>query len=111
MGGLSPLNFTIRGARAPVAPPVPPPLLAQTDAWEIMTAEGVQILNDSNMHWVCMSTIGCTENTVNVYDSLNSKVSPAVVKQIFYIARLLLSLFRPLTARFNQGAAIVAFLP
>ena len=57
-------------------------ILAQTDAWEIMTAEGVQILNDSNKHWVCMSTIGCTEHTVNVYDSLNSKVSPAVVKQI-----------------------------
>ena len=57
-------------------------ILAQTDAWEIMTAEGVQILNDTNKHWVCMSTIGCTANTVNVYDSLNSKASPAVVKQI-----------------------------
>ena len=47
-----------------------------------MTAEDIQILNDSNKHWVCMSTIGCTENTVNVYDSLNYKVSPIVVKQI-----------------------------
>ena len=33
-GGLSPLNFTIRGARAPVAPPVPPPLQARQD-WYI----------------------------------------------------------------------------
>ena len=27
-------------------------ILAKTDTWEIITAEGIQILNDLNKHWV-----------------------------------------------------------
>ena len=47
-----------------------------------MVDEGVQILNDSNKHWVCVSTIGCPPNTINIYDSLCGKVSPHIIKQI-----------------------------
>ena len=58
------------------------PTLAQTGGWNILVSEGVQILNDSNKHWVCVSTIGCSPNTIDLYDSLSSKASPNLIKQI-----------------------------
>ena len=47
-----------------------------------MVGEGIQILNDSNKHWICVSTIVCPPNTINIYDSLCGKVSTHIIKQI-----------------------------
>ena len=58
------------------------PTLAEAGRCNIMVGEGIQILNDSNKHWICVSTIGCPPNTINIYDSLCGKVSPHIIKQI-----------------------------
>ena len=58
------------------------PTLAEAGRCNILVSEGVQILNDSNKHWVCVSTIGCPPNSINIYDSLCGKVSPHIIKQI-----------------------------
>lgn len=50
-----------------------------------MQADGVQILNNSNSHWVCVSTIQCGSTTtlrIWLYDSLHSRASSQVVQQI-----------------------------
>ena len=49
-----------------------------------MVGEGVQILNESNTHWLCVSTIGCQPDEVSIYDSKlrKTKVHPQVTKQI-----------------------------
>ena len=46
-----------------------------------LTHESVQVLN-SNKHWVCVSTIGCSPGHINVYDSLFSTPPPALVQQV-----------------------------
>lgn len=47
--------------------------LCTASAWEIMAAEEVHSLNDSNEHWVCMYVQ--RTSTVDVYHSLSAKVS------------------------------------
>ena len=49
-----------------------------------MASEGVQILNESNSHWLCISTIGCPNNEVALYDSRlrKSKVHQHITRQI-----------------------------
>ena len=49
-----------------------------------MAGEGVQILNESNSHWLCVSTISCQKDEVSIYDSRlrKTKVHPHVTKQI-----------------------------
>lgn len=32
--------------------------------------EFIQILHTGNAHWVCVSSVGCEDGTVNLYDSL-----------------------------------------
>ena len=44
--------------------------LSQTGTWPVITSEGVQILNESNAHWVCVSTVGCPANIINLYNCL-----------------------------------------
>ena len=51
-----------------------PTILSQNNGWSIMKEGGVQILNENNLHWLCISTIGCPDNVVDkVYDSIRSK--------------------------------------
>ena len=45
------------------------PTLAKAGRCNILVGGGIQILNDSNKHWVRVSTIGCPPNTINIYDS------------------------------------------
>ena len=50
-----------------------------------MTSEGVQIINQSNSHWICVSTIGCAPDTAYFYDSMlynKSHLHPQVTKDI-----------------------------
>ena len=59
-----------------------PSTLSQTGQWQVMSSEGIQILHSGN-HWLCVSTIGCPGNTINLYDSMNrSKTSQSIVAQI-----------------------------
>ena len=39
------------------------------------TGEFVQVLNVANNHWITISTIGCEDSTVNVYESLRGYLS------------------------------------
>ena len=61
-----------------------PTIYGQTGQWDIMAGEGVQILNESNSHWLCMSSIGCPSDEVAIYDSRlkKSKVHPQIIRQI-----------------------------
>ena len=38
--------------------------------FDIVTSEFIQILHTGHMHWVCVSSIGCTPGIVKLYDSL-----------------------------------------
>lgn len=57
-------------------------LLGSTLAFNVITNEFIQILHDSNLHWLLMSTFGCTDGQVNIYDSLMSPPSLQVQLQI-----------------------------
>lgn len=46
-----------------------------------MRSGGVQIINANYNHWVCLSTLSTPPNSVDVYDSLNTRVSPHISKQ------------------------------
>ena len=59
-----------------------PLTLSQTGQWQVISSVGIQILHSDN-HWLCVSTIGCPGNTINLYDSMNHrKTSPSLVVQI-----------------------------
>ena len=104
MGGL---NF--RGAIAPVAPVVPPPLLTddlinaaqgllksqfphinglqevglgQTLSFAIQTEEFIQILHTGYCHWVTVSTIGCKDGEINIFDSFPAALTSDLMNQI-----------------------------
>lgn len=61
------------------------PTLQETNQWDVMRAEGVQILNENSNHWVCISTRECPPDTVNVYDSVKTKISTHITRQVSYI--------------------------
>ena len=46
-------------------------LLADTLTWPIPNRPFIQILNKGGNHWITISNLGCVENEVNVYDSLD----------------------------------------
>ena len=49
-------------------------ILKETGQWDIMASDGIQILNQTNTHWLCVTTIGCVQGEVSIYDSkLNKK--------------------------------------
>ena len=50
-----------------------PTIFCQNHRWDVMRTEGVQILNNSNMHWLCISTMSCPTDVVNIYDSIKTK--------------------------------------
>ncbi len=59
-----------------------PPERCQENLWQIMRSARVQIINDSNRHWLCISTFGCPPDTIDVYDSLKTTISPHVREKI-----------------------------
>ena len=51
--------------------------------FSVQKGEFVQVLHDGNIHWVCISNIGCKENEINYYDSLRGgRVSWYLLQQI-----------------------------
>ena len=62
-----------------------PTFLGKAHQWKVMTSEGVKIINQSNSHWICLSTIGCAPDTAYFYDSMlynKSCLHPQVTKDI-----------------------------
>ena len=51
--------------------------------FSVQKGEFVQVLHDENIHWVCISNIGCKEQEINYYDSLRgSRVSWYLLQEI-----------------------------
>ena len=51
--------------------------------FSVQKGEFVQVLHDGNIHWVCISNIGCKENEIKYYDSLRgSRVSWYLMQHI-----------------------------
>ena len=59
-----------------------PPTLQQVNAFQVHSGEFVQIVNVRNNHWCVVSSVGCEEGVVNVYNSLYSSVSEDTVSLI-----------------------------
>ena len=58
---LKQLNPNIEGFQRPTLGPI--------RAFDIVAGEFIQILNTGGNHWICLSSIGCTNGHVNLYDS------------------------------------------
>ena len=56
-------------------------LLSKTLSFQAQDCEFIQILNCANRHWVCISTIGCKPQVVNVYDSMRTGDVPFGAKE------------------------------
>ena len=65
-----------------------PPTLQEVLGFQVHSREFVQIIHVRNNHWCVVSTVGCENGAVNVYDSLYSTVSS---KTIHLIASLICS--------------------
>ena len=50
-------------------------LLQQNFSWDIPTSEFVQVLHVNGNHWITISNIGVSDNSVNVYDSLYNGIT------------------------------------
>ena len=46
-----------------------------------MTGEFVQISRTGHSHWVCISSVGCQPNVVNLFDSLSHDIIEREVKE------------------------------
>ena len=50
-------------------------LLQQNFSWDIPTSDFVQVLHVNGNHWITISNIGVSDNSVNVYDSLYNGIT------------------------------------
>ena len=58
-----------------------PPFLEQLNQYKSITSNGVQIVNENNNHWLCVSTISSPPNSIDLYNSLPRKLSYHLSKQ------------------------------
>ena len=42
----------------------------------------VQCLNLGSNHWITVSTVGCSQNIVKIYDSMNIRLSSSIIETI-----------------------------
>ena len=66
-----------------------PTVLGESHQWDAFSSEGVQIMHQSNNHWVCVTAIGCPPDTTYFYDSLLCNKSRLPVQLTEGIASLL----------------------
>ena len=52
-----------------------PPCVQHVLAFKVHSGEFIQIVHVRNNHWCVVSTVGCENGVVNVYDSLYPSVS------------------------------------
>ena len=66
--------------------------LQEVSASEVLCGEFVQVINVRANHWCCVSTVGCGEGVLHVYDSMCSCASvsndilPVIAKMLFFPA-------------------------
>ena len=58
------------------------PTLQKVFAFQVHSGEFVQIIHVRNSHWCVLSTVGCQEGVVHVYDSLYKTLSKEIVRLI-----------------------------
>ena len=59
------------------------PIIQCTRTFEIhREKEFIQCLNQGGNHWIMVSSIACSRNTVRIHDSLNLQLSPTIVEVI-----------------------------
>ena len=59
------------------------PTLGPWRNFNVVTSDFIQILHTGNSHWVCVSSIGCPEGQINLYDSLyNNIIATEVEEQV-----------------------------
>ena len=80
---------------------------------DIETAEFVQILNISGVHWIIISMIRCSPGDINIFDSLPTIDQPKRAKEL--IAAIVCTPKRNITLHFQAAqikvvAMIVVFL-
>ena len=46
------------------------PMLSQTLTFDVQRGEFVQVINSGTSHWICLSTVGCDVDSINVYDCM-----------------------------------------
>ena len=79
-----------------------PPALQKVFAFQVHSGEFVQIINVGNKHWCVVSTVGCDNGVVEVYDSLYTSIP---VKTIRLIASLVCSTASKLDIRMMDVAS------
>ena len=57
-------------------------VLGENLSMEMQKGEYVQILCISGNHWICISSIGCQQSTINVYDSLHGHLDAHTKKLV-----------------------------
>ena len=70
-------------------------------SFDIETAEFVQILNISGVHWITISTIGCSPGDINIFDSLPTIDLPKRAKE--QIAAIVCTPKRKITLHFQAA--------
>ena len=59
-----------------------PTYLEQKTQFKPIPKSGVQIVNENNQHWACLSTLSSPSHTIDLYDSLKTKkISSHILKQ------------------------------
>ena len=58
------------------------PALGEKLAMEPQSGEFIQIIHMSSNHWITLSTVGCELSTINLYDSLNRRLSMQAQKLV-----------------------------
>ncbi len=48
---------------------------------DIVTSEFIQVIHTGNSHWVSLSSVGCQENEIKIYDSLYNNILSSEVEQ------------------------------
>ena len=57
------------------------PTLGPVRNYDIVSSEFIQIIHTGNSHWVWVSSVGCQENEVKVYDSLYNNLLSSEIEQ------------------------------
>jgi hypothetical protein len=73
--------------------------LGHTLAFKVEVGEFVQVLHNGSNHWITISTMGCSQGEVDIFDSLSPRVTSSLEKQI---AALLSTKTKQITLRYRR---------
>ena len=76
-----------------------PPTLERIDGFQSHSGEFLQILNTGSNHWILVSSIGCEDGAVNVYDTFHTELQELPDSTIRTISRLIVTSSPQLTLK------------